>query len=398
MRQLVLMGGTPAFSSPLHVGRPNVGDRERYLNYINEIFDNRWLTNRGPMVRLFEQELSGLLGVKHCITVCNATVGLEVLIRALGLQGEVIVPSFTFVATVHALHWLGITPVFCDIDPSTHNLDPVVVEKLITPRTSAILGVHLWGRPCVVDALQNIAHARGVKLVFDAAHAFGCSQNGTMVGNFGNAEVFSFHATKFFNTFEGGAIVTQEDDLASRIRLMANFGFKDYDNVDSVGTNGKMSEMSAAMGLTNLRSFDEFIDANLRNYRLYQKRIAAIPGMSLLSFNEAEKNNFQYIVVEIDSRIAGLPRDMLWRVLQSENVLARRYFWPGCHRMEPYRTLFPDAGLHLPNTEQIAERVMVLPNGATIGETEIDAITDILATAVEHAEPIRRKLSIQPSC
>jgi dTDP-4-amino-4,6-dideoxygalactose transaminase len=398
MQPLAVFGGEPVFATPLHVGRPNIGDRERFHAYVDEIFDNRWLTNRGPLVRQFEHELSLITGARHCITVCNATIGLEMAIRALGLRGEVIVPSFTFIATAHALQWLGLTPVFCDIDPRTHNLDPAAVEKLITPQTSGIIGVHLWGRPCAVKTLQEVADVHHVKLLFDAAHAFGCSHEGVMIGNFGDVEVFSFHATKAFNTFEGGVITTQDDELARRLRLMENFGFIDYDRVEDVGTNGKMSEICAAMGLTNLQAQETFLSANLKNYHSYQKRIADIPGLSLQSFDEKEKCNFQYVVLEVDPRLTGLSRDMLWRVLQSENVLARRYFWPGCHRMEPYRTLFPDAGRHLPNTEQIAERVMVLPNGATIGETEVDAIAEILATAVEHAEPIRRKLSIQPSC
>ena len=392
-RRLAILVGEPAFKEPLHVGRPNIGNRVSFLGYVNTIFDNRWLTNHGPLVQQFEQELSGLLGVKHCITVCNATVGLEIAIRALGLAGEVIVPSFTFVATAHALQWQGITQVFCDIDPLTHNLDPGCVESLITPCTTGILGVHLWGRQCAVEALQEIATARNLKLLFDAAHAFGCTHKGTMIGNFGDAEVFGFHATKFFNTFEGGAIATNDDELAARIRLMVDFGFTDYDRVDSIGTNGKMSEASAAMGLTNLPSMGEFIRANRRNYRQYQREIATIPGLSLIQYDESEKCNFQYIVVEVDANITGVHRDVLVHVLHAENVLARRYFWPGCHRMEPYRTLYPDAHRHLPHTEQVAEWVLALPTGATIGEREIETVCDILRVAIANADTLRRQLT-----
>lgn len=388
-RKLAILGGAPAFQSPLHVGQPNVGDRQQFMENVSQIFDNRWLTNDGPFVRQFEAELGRFLGVKHCLAVCNATVGLEITIRALGLSGEVIVPSFTFIATAHALQWFGIKPVFCDIDPLTHNLNPRRVEALITPRTTGILGVHLWGRPCEVDALQEIAGRRKLKLFFDAAHAFGCSYQGRMIGGFGDAEVFSFHATKFFNTFEGGAITTDDDDLAARIRLMRNFGFAGYDEVVEVGTNGKMSEISAAMGLTNLRSLDEFIQVNQRNYHKYQQDINNIPGLSLICFDESEKCNLQYMVVEVDSQITGLHRDDLIRVLHAENVLARRYFWPGCHRMEPYRTLFPDAYLSLPQTEEIAERIMVLPTGTTVGEREIETISIILRTAIARAAEIR---------
>jgi dTDP-4-amino-4,6-dideoxygalactose transaminase len=390
-RRLAILGGEPAFKSPLHVGRPNIGDRQQFTEYVNQMFENRWLTNRGPLVRQFEQELSRFLGVRHCITVCNATVGLEIAIRALGMQGEVIVPSFTFIATAHALQWQGITPVFADIDPQTHNLDPHSVEKLITPRTTGILGVHLWGRPCDVEALQEIASARNLKLLFDAAHAFGCTHKGTMIGNFGNAEVFSFHATKVFNTFEGGAVATDDDDLAARIRLMRNFGFAGYDEVVYLGVNGKMNEASAAMGLTNLVSLDEFVQTNYRNYRQYRQELDSIPGLSMIHYDEGEKCNFQYIVVEVDTQIAGLHRDTLVQVLHAENVLARRYVWPGCHRMEPYRTSFADACRQLPHTERIAERILVLPTGAAVGEREIETVCDILRTAIANADTLRRE-------
>ena len=267
---LAILGGVPAFTEPLHVGRPNIGDRTALLSRINDLLDRHWLTNNGPFVREFEGRIADFLGVKNCIAMCNATVALEIATRALGLHGEVIVPSFTFIATAHALQWQETTPVFCDVDPATHNLDPGKVEAMITPRTTGIMGVHVWGRPCDIDALDEIARRRSLKLMFDAAHAFGNSYRGRMIGNFGQVEVFSFHATKFFNTFEGGAVVTNDDDLAAKIRLMTNFGFAGYDNVIYVGTNGKMPEVSAAMGLTGLESLDEFIAANRRNHAAYR--------------------------------------------------------------------------------------------------------------------------------
>ena len=228
MRRLAVLGGEPAFEMPLHVGRPNIGDRQQFMASVNQILDNRWLTNFGPFMVQFEQALCSLLGAKHCLVTSNATVGLEIAAHALGLTGEVIVPAFTFVATAHSLQWQGITPVFCDIDPRTHNIDQRQVEKLITPRTTGILGVHLWGRPCDIEALQETADRRNLKLFFDAAHAFGCAHRGRMIGNFGAAEVFSFHAPKFFNAFEGGAIVTNDDDLARRVESIRDFGFAGY--------------------------------------------------------------------------------------------------------------------------------------------------------------------------
>jgi dTDP-4-amino-4,6-dideoxygalactose transaminase len=185
-------------------------------------------------------------------------LALEIAVRAAGLSGEVIVPSFTFIATAHALQWQHITPVFCDIDPRTHNIDPVAVEALITPRTTGIVGVHIWGRGCDVTKLTDVARRHKLRLLFDAAHAFGCSYEGTAIGNFGDAEVFSFHSTKWLNSFEGGAVVTNDDDLAGKVRLMGQFGFADYDRVDSIGTNAKMSEVAAAMALTSIESADVF--------------------------------------------------------------------------------------------------------------------------------------------
>ena len=209
-----VFSGKPAFARPLHVGRPNLGEREDLLRRLNDILDRRWLTNAGRYVREFETAVAEMVGVRHCIAMCNATVGLEILIRAAGLSGEVIVPSFTFVATAHALQWQEITPVFADIDPRTHTLDPARVEEMITPRTTGIIGVHVWGRPCDIEGLQEVAERHHLKLLFDAAHAFGCGHRGKVIGSFGAAEVFSFHGTKFVNSGEGGAVVTDDDELA----------------------------------------------------------------------------------------------------------------------------------------------------------------------------------------
>ena len=390
--ELAIFGGPPAAEQPLHVGRPNVGNRERFLRRVEDMLDRRWFTNAGPYVREFEKRLTDLTGVRHCIAMCNATVALEIAIRALGMTGEVIVPSFTFIATAHALQWQEITPVFTDIDSGTHCIDPARVEQMITPRTSGIIGVHVWGRPCQVDALSQIARKHRLRLLFDAAHAFGCSHRGTMIGNFGDAEVFSFHATKFMNTFEGGAVLTNNDELNSKIRLMKNFGFAGYDNVIYLGTNGKMSEVSAAMGLTGLESLDEFIALNNRNYEAYQRGLDGAVGAQLISYDKCEKCNYQYIVAEIDPQQTGLTRDRLVEVLHAENVLARRYFYPGCHRMEPYRSYFPHAGLLLPNTERAASRVLVLPTGMGVNVDDINGICRIIRLAIANAAKVNERL------
>jgi dTDP-4-amino-4,6-dideoxygalactose transaminase len=385
-----LFGASPAFDRKVHVGQPNLGDRERFLERVNDIWDRRWLSNHGPYVQEFERRIAEQVGVKHCIATCNGTIALEIAIRALDLQGEVIVPSFTFIATAHALQWQAITPVFCDVDAS-HNMDPQQLESLITPRTSGILGVHLWGRPCNIEALQILSEKHRLRLMFDASHAFGCSHRGRMIGQFGEAEVFSFHATKFINAQEGGAIVTNSDELAEKLRWMKNFGFSDYDKVDYIGTNGKMTEMAAAMGLTSLDSLDEFIDHNRAMYQVYRRHLADLPGVTLIRYDEQERANYQYVIVEIDEGVTGISRNHLVELLHAENILARRYFHPGCHAQEPYRSYYPHAKLLLPATQRLAQRVMALPTGTGVSTDDVTRICDIVRFAVRHGSDIMRR-------
>ncbi len=389
---LALLGGQPSFPAPVHVGRPNIGDRARLLERIEDILDRRWLSNNGTYVQAFEREVARLAGTRHCVAMCNGTVALEIAIRALELKGEVIVPAFTFVATPHALQWQEITPVFADIDPETHLIDPASVRGLVTPRTSAILGVHLWGQVCDVAALQHIADEHHLRLLFDAAHAFGCSAGGRPVGGAGAVEVFSFHATKFVNSLEGGAVVTDDDDLARRMRLMKNFGFRGYDDVGFVGTNGKMNEFSAAMGLTSLEAMPDFVAANRAHHLRYLRGLAGLPGLSVLRYRDLEATNCQYLVVELDPSACPLRRDELLDLLWSENVQARRYFYPGCHQMEPYRSNAPNARLWLPNTERVAERVLLLPTGPSLAPGDVDRICEVIALGLANAEAVAAAL------
>ncbi|MEW7988093.1 MAG: aminotransferase class I/II-fold pyridoxal phosphate-dependent enzyme [Candidatus Thiodiazotropha sp.] len=374
---LAINGAEPAFTEPLHVGRPSIGDRELFLRYTNEILDRQWLTNNGPVVRELEGRIADYHDVSHCVAMCSGTVALEIAIRALQLKGEVIVPSYTFIATAHALHWQAITPIFADIDPHTHNLDPAAVRRMITPRTTGIIGVHLWGRIAAVEALQSIADEYQIKLMFDAAHAFGCTRAGTKVGNFGSCEVLSFHATKFFHTFEGGAVLTNDDELAETMRLMRNFGFSGVDNVIHPGTNGKMTEIAAAMGLTNIQSIDKVIDHNRSIYQAYGRALADVATVDLLAYDEQESNNYQYVVVEVTDN-SPVTRDRIVDALQAENVLARRYFWPCCHRKKPYSDLYPNSGGFLVNSERVSERVIVLPAGPEMDDEKVDAVASII--------------------
>jgi len=381
-QDLAINGAVPVFERPLHVGCPNIGARETFLKYTEEIFDRRWLTNNGPLMQEFERRVADYHDVRHCVAMCNGTIALEIAIRALGLEGEVIIPSYTFIATAHALYWQAITPVFADIDPVTHALDPDAVRSMITSRTTGIIGVHLWGRGAPAEKLQDIADEHGLKLMFDAAHAFGCSYNGVMVGERGACEVLSFHATKFFNTFEGGAVLTNNDELAKTIRLMRNFGFSGRDNVIHPGSNGKMTEICAAMGMTNLDALDSVIEVNRRNYQIYNEYLSCLPGISVLAFDQSERNNYQYVVVEVGEK-CPVTRDNIVKALHAENILARKYFWPGCHDMQPYRKLYPHAGRVLPNTRQVADRVVVLPTGTALDGDMVRIVATVIKVLIE---------------
>ncbi|MES2561094.1 MAG: DegT/DnrJ/EryC1/StrS family aminotransferase [Pseudomonadota bacterium] len=385
---LAIFGTSPAFLKPLHVGRPNIGNRQDFLGRVEAILDERWFSNNGPMVREFESRVAVYLGVKHCIAMCNGTIALEIAIRALELRDEVIIPSFTFVATAHALQWQGITPVFADIDPATYTLDPTSVERMITPRTTGILGVHVWGHPCAVEQLQEIADRHRLKVIYDAAHAFACSHGGKMIGNFGECEVLSFHATKFLNSFEGGAIVTNNDALAEKSRLIRNFGFKGADKVIYLGINGKMPEICAAMGLTGLEAIDDTVSVNERNYERYASHLSDIPGLELVKYSETDRVNYQYVVVKVGNDFP-CTRDDLVRILHAENILVRRYFYPGCHEMQPYQSYFPNAGLLLPHTMELCDRVVSFPTGTAVSELEVDRIAEILRFVAKHGKDIQ---------
>lgn len=372
-----LSPSAPLFTEPRHVGAPNLGSRSRFLELLDVALDNRRFTNDGPLVQEFEARLASELDVKHCVTAVNGTVALEMTARALGMsEGSVLVPSYTFVATPHSIAWQGGRPVFVDIDPSTHNISPAAVEHAIqqTSDLSGIVAVHLWGRPAAIKQLGDIAAQAGVPLVYDAAHAFGVKDDTGAIGGFGDAEVFSFHATKFFNSFEGGAVTTNNDILASELRSMRNFGFAGVDDVITVGTNGKMTEVCAAMGLANLEHIDEFIEQNRLVHEAYAQGLRETQSVELLSHSSVPRSNYQYVVVEASSMRL---RDALSEELRRNNVLARKYFWPGCHRMEAYSGEshpFP-----LLDTESVSDRVLVLPGGSSVSPEEAAKITQVIS-------------------
>ncbi|MBL27872.1 MAG: dTDP-4-dehydro-6-deoxyglucose aminotransferase [Rhodospirillaceae bacterium] len=392
---LAIFGGSPLFLSPVHANRPNVGDVDHFFTSATSIFKNRILTNNGPLARELEEKLCRYLRVRNCILTANGTSGLSMLIKALDLKGEVIIPSFTFISTAHALMWSGIRPVFCDVDPVTWSLDAGASISLISEHTTAIIGTHIWGRACDVARLENLCAERGIHLLFDAAHAFGCTYRGEPIGRFGTAEVFSFHATKVFHTFEGGAVTTDDDALAERLRKLRNFGFGDYDRVDMLGTNAKMSEIHAAMGLANLASIETTIDRCRSVWEEYRTALNGVRGLTVYARSDSEKSNYHYVVAEISQAEFGLSRDQLVDVLHSENIYARRYFYPGCHRAEPYRSLFPGAEAGLPQTREIGERVIVFPGGASMEAYDAAQICALIRFVADKAEEVASSLAVK---
>ena len=392
-RRLAVCGGQPLFADPKYVGTPTIPDRTVLHARLDRMLDARRLSNDGPFVQEFEDRLRRLNDGVEVVSVCNATVGMQLLLKALDVAGEVLLPSFTFIATAHACLWEGLEPVFVDVDRKTHTLDPAAVEAGLSDRTAAIVGVHLWGRMCAVRELDAIARDRGIPLIFDAAHAVGCTYNGVPMGRHGTASVVSFHATKFVQSLEGGAILTPDRGLADRLRLLRNFGFQGYDNVVTLGTNAKMNEFCAVMGLGSLDGLDALIATNTANRAACRCALRGLSGLRLYEFDEGERNNFQYLIIEVDPQVCPLSRDELVQVLHAENVIARRYFTPGCHRSGPYRDMLRHSHDQLHVTEQLCDTLLALPTGAGVTTDEIAAIGGIIRTAIESADLTRAFLS-----
>lgn len=372
-----VLGGEPLFASPVPVNRPVLPPRGRFLELMNGALDRARFTNDGPLVRDFEERVAERCGVPHFVATSNGTQALELLARVDKLDGEVIVPAFTFVATAHAFRSAGARVILCDVDLDTMNIDPDSCSGALSASTTAICGVHLWGRAAPVDHLSEVSEAAGIHLYFDAAHAFDCTSSGRPIGGLGRAEVFSFHATKILHTMEGGGIATHCDALAHELRLARNFGFADYDAVARLGTNAKMSEAHAACGLAVLESLDQWIDVATEVHRTYRSRLSAIDGFRLIESDRDERCNHQYVVARVDAGSFGINRDLLVRALHAEGVLARRYFHPGVHRMKPYDS---DGELRvaLPNTEALTASVLVLPAGGGSSVDEANRVCDAI--------------------
>jgi dTDP-4-amino-4,6-dideoxygalactose transaminase len=385
---LAVFGGEPLFHEVLHVGRPNIINREALISRINEAMDRRWLSNDGPLVNELEARFSDFLDVQHCIAVTNATTGLQLAAKALDIRGEVIVPSFTFIGTAHALAWIGLKLVFCDVLSENHTLNPDVVEEKINGKTGAILSVHLWGGASDIDALQQIADRHRIPLIFDAAHAIGSTYKKQRLGGFGALSVFSLHATKAINSLEGGLVTTNNDELAKKIRLMRSYGFESEDCVTMLGINAKMNEFSAAMGISNLEGYEFLRDHNHKLYAAYCNGLLGINGVSFLRANDKEENNYHYAVIAIDES-APIKRDTLHRVLVAENIYARRYFRPGCHLSPPY-CLSGNIDA-LPVTENLSATLLQLPTGQQMNIEKAQYIAGLIRLCLDNGAEIESR-------
>lgn len=360
----------------LYVSQPFLPPLEEFLPSLQEIWNSKVLTNGGPFHQKFETELTGFLGAGHVSLFANATIGLITALQALKISGEVITTPYSFVATSHALTWNNIKPVFVDIDPATLNIDPARIEAAITPQTQAILAVHCYGRPCDVEAIQRIADRYNLKVIYDAAHAFGANWHGGSLLQHGDLSVLSFHATKLFNTFEGGAIVSNTQKMKVHVDHLKNFGFVDEVTVVTAGINGKMSEFNAALGSLQLKYFPQVMERRKTIHDLYVRHLSQIKGISLLEHTEAAANHAYFpILVEADY---PLSRDALYEAFKTDEIYARRYFYPLISEFPSYRGLASSSPNNLPVATAVSRKVLCLPIYPDLSETDQMRVIDFL--------------------
>lgn len=343
------------------VTQPYLPPLEEVYPYMQQIWENKWLTNNGPFHVELEKTLAEKLGVKHVALFNNGTLALLLALKALDIEGEVITTPFTFVATAHSLLWNNITPVFADVDPIYGNLDPVAVERAITPKTTAILPVHVYGNPCNLEQLAQIAQKHNLKLIYDAAHAFGVEIKGKSIMQFGDLSVMSFHATKLFNTFEGGAIACHTDEMKTKIDHLKNFGFNGETTIIGTGINAKMNEFSAAMGLIQLKHFSSILTQREEVAAKYRQLLTDVKGIRFLPKMEGVSHNNAYFPIFIDEKVYGASRDALYEKLKTNNIYGRRYFYPLISWLDSYKTLPSATPQNLPVAERLADSVLCLP-------------------------------------
>jgi len=370
--------GPEAFREPVYITRPKLPEIEDVTEKLREVWASCQLTNNGMQQRRLEDMLQFKLDVPYVSLFNNGTVALMAACKSLGLSGEVITTPFTFAATPHALTWNNIVPVFCDIDADTMNIDASRIESLITEKTSGILAVHTFGTPCDIEGIEKVAGKYGLKVVYDAAHAFGIEVDGVGVGNFGDISMVSFHATKIFHTAEGGALLYKGAGLKERIDCMRNFGIKSEDEVVMAGLNGKMNEIQAAIGIVNLKSVDEEIERRKKLTCLYRYLLDDVDGISFYCLPENVKGNYHYFVIRIDEDVFGVSRDAVCEKLKEYNVFARKYFYPLCSDYQCYLHLRSADPKGLEVARKVASEVLCLPLYGDLKEGDVERICAML--------------------
>ncbi len=373
-------------NNAITVTSPLLPDIKEFIPYLEQIWENKWLTNNGPFHQELEQALCNYLKVKYISLFSNGTLALITALQALHITGEVITTPFSFVATTHSLWWNNIKPVFIDIEPLTFNLNPLKIEAAITPKTTAIMPVHVYGSPCQLEAIQKIADTYNLKVIYDAAHAFGVNCPGTSILAFGDLSILSFHATKVFNTFEGGAIVCHDEKMKQRIDDLKNFGFRDEVTVVAPGINAKMNELQAAFGLLQLKYIDDAIEKRRIIAETYRNNLAGVKGITLMYDLKGIKHNYSYFPILVDEKLFGNSRDHLYDYLKENNIFARRYFYPLISNYPTYKGLPSAAPSNLPVANKIADHVLCLPIYPTLKLSLIDNITDLIK---KKAHPIK---------
>ncbi|WKV53049.1 MULTISPECIES: DegT/DnrJ/EryC1/StrS aminotransferase family protein [Dickeya] len=364
-------------SKNIYVTSPLLPPLDEFTPYLEKIWDNKYLTNGGPFHQQLEQALAEYLGVKHLCLFTNGTLALLTALQALRITGEVITTPYSFVATSHSLLWNNLKPVFVDIDPVTCNLDPKKIEEAITPLTSAILPVHCYGIPCDVDRIQNIADVYGLKVIYDAAHSFGVKKDGDSILNYGDLSILSFHATKVFNTIEGGAIICPDAKMKKRIDYLKNFGFADETTVVAPGINGKMNEVQAAFGLLQLNYIDQALEDRKRIYRYYRDGLAQINSIRTLSVPDSIDWNYAYFPLFVNDYSFDV-REKLYDALKEHGIMSRRYFYPLISSFPMYRGLGSASAENLPVAADIANAVLCLPIYPGLETGDQDRIIEII--------------------
>lgn len=392
-RTPAVLGGAPAFSAPIYVTRPRLPNESDLFDLIRGLLRSRWLTNDGALVRALEERLRSRLGAGFCAAICNGTTALQVALRSLGIDGEVITTPFTFPATVHAITWMGLTPVFCDIDPASYNIDADAIDAAATGRSRAVLPVHVFGNPCDVNAIERVTARHGLRTVYDCAHAFGVSYRGRPITDWGDLSILSLHATKLFHTVEGGAIVGRTAALLERVALLRNFGIVNEEEVRGIGINGKLSELHAAMGLAMLPSIDDEIAQRRQLTERYLQRIDGIPGIRLQRFPVDMVRNYAYFTIEVDTDAFGLSRDQLHKALRAENIMVRKYFSPLASANHTYRDLPTADPSYLPNAHRLSTRILSLPLYGDLQLDDVDRIIDAVLALQAAASGVRRTVS-----